>query len=50
MLNGFDRLRQANKDQYDASGEYGINPDAIDDEEKQFKKVASMSTDGFTVK
>lgn len=50
ILNGFDRLRQTNKDQYDASGEYGISPEVIDDEEKTFKKVAQMATDLYTIK
>ena len=50
MLNGFDRLRQTNKDQYDASGEYGMKPEAIDAEEEEFKKVAQMSTDLYTIK
>ena len=50
MLNGFDRLREANKTEYDASGEYGIAPELIDEEEKTFRKVAQMSTDGYTIK
>jgi hypothetical protein len=40
MLNGFDRLREANKTEYDASGEYGVAPELIDEEEKTFRKVA----------
>lgn len=50
MLNGFDRLREANKTEYDASGEYGMAPELIDDEEKTFRKVAQMSVDGYTIK
>lgn len=50
MLNGFDRLREANKTEHDASGEYGIAPELIDEEEKTFRKVAQMSVDGYTIK
>lgn len=50
ILNGFDRLRQTNKDEYDASGEYGIAPELIDDEENAFKRIAQMSIDPYTIK
>lgn len=50
ILNGFDRLREANKTEYDTSGEYGIAPELIDEEEKTFRKVAQMSVDGYTIK
>lgn len=50
MLNGFDRLREANKTEYDSSGQYGIAPELIDEEEETFRKVAQMSVDGYTIK
>lgn len=50
MLRSFDRLRQVNNDYYESSGEYGVTPEHIDEEEKEFKRVAQLAIDGYTIK
>lgn len=50
ILNAFDRLKAMNKTEYDSSGEYGIDPDLIEEEINTFKRVASMAHDDYTLK
>ncbi len=50
IIDGFARLRQENENVHDSTGEYGISPESIDEEEKTFKDVARMSIDPYTIK
>lgn len=49
-MDGFRRLRELNDDMRRSTGEWGVLPKAIDDEEKEFKKTTAMSVDGYTIK
>lgn len=50
MLNAFDRLRQMNKDEFDSTGEYGIDPEKVDEEQDRFGEIAKMANDAYTTK
>lgn len=50
MLNAFDRLRQMNKDEFDSTGEYGIDPEKVDEEQARFGEIAKMANDAYTSK
>lgn len=50
MIRAFGRLKDVNQREFDSSGEYGIAPDEIDNEIKQFNYVAAMSVDPYTIK
>lgn len=50
IIDGFARLRQENENVHDSTGEYGISPESIDEEEQTFKDVARMSVDPYTIK
>lgn len=50
MLNAFDRLRQMNKDEFDSTGEYGIDPEKVDEEQARFGEIAKMANDAYTTK
>ena len=46
----FDRLRNENETRKEQSGEYEIKPEHIDEEQKQFEKVARIANDPYTIK
>lgn len=49
-LSAMDRLRRKNKDEKTTSGEYVVDPKVIDDEEEEFKRVAKIARDAYTIK
>ena len=50
VKNAFQTLKQKNEDEQKISGEYGVDPKHIEEEEKEFERVAKMANDGYTIK
>lgn len=50
ILQAFDRLGKLNRDNFDSTGEYAIPQEHIEEERKNFKRVAQMANDRYTIK
>lgn len=50
MKDAFRVLREKNEQEYESTGEYAIGKDYIDEEEEEFKRVAKIANDAYTIK
>lgn len=50
IKDAFNVLREKNEDEYKTTGEYAIGKDYIDEEEKEFERVAKIANDAYTIK
>ena len=50
IKDAFNVLREKNEDEYKATGEYAIGKEYIDEEEKEFERVAKIANDAYTIK
>lgn len=50
IADAFNRLRTLNNDQNEHLGEYGVDPEAIDAEQKRFDRIARMANDPYSIK
>ena len=50
LKDAFNVLREKNEDEYKATGEYAIGKEYIDEEEKEFERVAKIANDAYTIK
>lgn len=50
IKDAFNVLREKNEEENRTSGQYGVDPKHIDEEEQEFERIAKMANDGYTIK
>lgn len=50
IKDAFNVLREKNEEENRTSGQYGVDPKRIDEEEQEFERIAKMANDGYTIK